>query len=109
MYGKSIFEYDPESRGAEDYRVLVDRIMESLEIVPTGNARPSIHQRNNPTSVAENAQNGIAVPPRPAPTYDLQVCPRCGRDVRYTSAAGYRIMICNSCGHTKQTLVRNVR
>lgn len=86
--------------------------MESLEIVPTGNARPSIHQRNNPTSVAESSQSGqsgSSFMSRPAPTYDLQVCPRCGRDVRYTSAAGYRIMICNSCNYTKQILIRNVR
>ena len=113
MYGKSIFEYDPESRGAEDYRVLVDRIMDSLQIIPTGSARPNIHQRNNPTSVAESSaqvgQNGSSFMSRPAPTYDLQVCPRCGRDVRYTNAAGYRIMICNSCNYTKQVLIRNVR
>lgn len=110
-YGKSIFEYDPECRGAEDYRILVDRIIDTLRITPTGDARPSIHERDRPTSIFETSQKEgkTDLYNRPAPTYELQVCPRCGRDVRYTTAAGYRIMICNSCGYTKQTLARNVR
>ena len=109
MHGKSIFEYDDESRGAEDYRVLVDRIIDTLNIVATGDARPNIQQRLKPASVAEAGVNisAGAAASRQQPVYELQVCPRCGRDVRYASAAGYRIMICNSCGYTKQMLTRN--
>ena len=39
--------------------------------------------------------------------YELQMYPRSIRDGLYASAAGYRIMICNSCGYTKQMLTRN--
>ncbi|MFM2033175.1 MAG: hypothetical protein RLZZ297_1940 [Chloroflexota bacterium] len=109
MHAKSIFEYDNESRGAEDYRILCDRIIETLQLSPTGDARPNIQQRLKPTSVAEGGVSisAGAAASRQQPVYELQVCPRCGRDVRYTSAAGYRIMICNSCGYSKQMLNRN--
>ncbi|MFN5935599.1 MAG: hypothetical protein ACK46D_15025, partial [Roseiflexaceae bacterium] len=93
-------------RGAEDYRTLVDRIMQTLNITPTGDARPTIQQRINPGNVVQNQLGG-----RPTiqsgSVYDLQVCPRCGRDMRHTTAAGYRIMTCTACNYTKQVLQRN--
>ena len=80
-----------------------------LLIPTTGDARPNIQQRLKPASVAEAGVNisAGATASLQQPVYELQVCPRCGRDVRYASAAGYRIMICNSCGYTKQMLTRN--
>lgn len=106
MHGKSIFEYDPESRGAEDYRILVERIIQTLHITPTGDARPNIQQRTNPGNVVQSQLGGRPVV-QSGSVYDLQVCPRCGRDMRHTTAAGYRIMICNACNYTKQVLHRN--
>ena len=102
-YGKSIFEYDAECRGAEDYRTLVERIMLTLQITPTGDARATLKQRENPSSVvgSRSTANPVVVS---GSVYDLQVCPRCGRDMRHTNAAGYRIMICNACNYTKQVL-----
>jgi len=104
-YGKSIFEYDAECRGAEDYRILVDRILQTLQITPTGDARPTLQQRVNPSSVTYSGSKASPVV-QSGSVYDLQVCPRCGRDMRHTNAAGYRIMICNSCNYTKQVLQR---
>ncbi|MCS6842528.1 MAG: ParA family protein [Roseiflexus sp.] len=95
--GKTIYEYDPQSRGAIDYAMLVEHISRAFGFT----ARPS---QPSPDPMPPKP---IAAPSRPASTVAPETCPHCGRALQHTSLAGYRVSYCVQCRFKKQELVRD--
>jgi chromosome partitioning protein len=98
--GKTIYEYDPRSRGAIDYALLVEHISRAFGFT----ARPP-----SPVSPPDPAPapKPAAAPHRPASAVASETCPHCGRALQHTSLAGYRISYCAQCRYKKQELVRD--
>ncbi|MGQ9549163.1 MAG: ParA family protein [Roseiflexus sp.] len=97
--GKTIYEYDPRSRGAIDYAMLVEHISRSFGFT----ARP---QPVCPPSVVlqQPAPSGASHYPTPSDT--SETCPHCGQPLYHTHLAGYRIGYCVQCRYKKQELIR---
>lgn len=98
--GKTIYEYDPRSRGAFDYAVLVEHISRAFGFA----VRP---QPPAPPPAPAPAPKPAAASHRPASTAAPETCPHCGRALQHTSLAGYRISYCAQCRYKKQELVRD--
>ncbi len=97
--GKTIYEYDPRSRGAIDYAMLVEHISRSFGFT----ARP---QPACPPSVAPQHPAPPAAPPVPTRSDAPETCPHCGQTLHHTHLAGYRISYCVQCRYKKQELIR---
>lgn len=97
--GKTIYEYDPRSRGAIDYAMLVEHISRAFGFA----VRPQPPVQADPAPVPQPA----AALYRSVPTANPEVCPHCGRALQHTSLAGYRISYCAQCRYKKQELVRD--
>jgi chromosome partitioning protein len=108
--GQTIYEYDPRSRGAVDYALLVERISTMFGYRP--GARDA------------RREAGVAAPERPAPpapsatpaaaaTNGLfsgpPACPNCGRPLQHATLAGYRVAYCDHCKYKTQTLAQGPR
>jgi chromosome partitioning protein len=123
--GKTIYEYDPRSRGAIDYAQLVERVSERMSIGPTP-ARPA----PTPPQVAPPAAPPAAAPgeqiqppqaalQRPASAEPPVVmgagnmlgssCPNCGRPLQRVTVAGYRVAYCDHCKYRHQDLASGGR
>ncbi len=105
-YGKTIYEYDPRSRGAADYARLVDHIEEVFGFQP----RSETTTHSNPTlphmkSISENRPVVVSSSHSGIP----QICPNCGRPLQQTQLAGYRVWFCDACKYKTQTLVSTPR
>lgn len=103
-YGKTIYEYDPRSRGAIDYANLVEHIAKifTIENTPRQPATPPAPAQRMPQPVAINpASMGVPLPG--------QNCPNCGRPLQYATVAGYRVGYCDNCKYRTQTLVQSPR
>lgn len=96
--GKTIYEYDPRSRGAIDYALLVEHISRAFGFA----ARP---QPPAPPPDPAPAPQPAAAPYRS--TAAPETCPHCGKALQHTSLAGYRISYCAQCRYKKQELVRD--
>jgi chromosome partitioning protein len=108
--GQTIYEYDPRSRGAVDYALLVERLstMFGFQAIPRDLARttpptldppapaPSTPERRPPA-----ATNGLFKGP-PA-------CPNCGQPLQHATLAGYRVTYCDNCKYKTQTLAQGPR
>lgn len=102
--GKTIYEYDPRSRGALDYALLVERLSALLSF------RPGVRSANGASPPAQPAP-----PPAPQATAVAVAapapagCPHCGRPLQHAVLAGYRIAYCDNCKYKHQALASGPR
>jgi chromosome partitioning protein len=122
-HGRTIYEYDPRSRGALDYALLVEHVSQVFgglpEAMPSLNGAPAAAPRATPAAVAPAPATEPDPPPTPvgAPgpaavrigLAGPKPCPNCGRPLRVTHAAGYAIAYCEYCKYQTQTLARGPR
>ncbi|MCU0493840.1 MAG: ParA family protein [Chloroflexaceae bacterium] len=106
--GRTIYEYDPHSRGAVDYANLVEHVSQKLGF--TGPA-PAPVEAPPPLPVAPAPK---ATPPeRPLVTGTTGAmhlsCPHCGRPMQRATVAGYRVAYCDYCKYKQQDLVGGAR
>jgi chromosome partitioning protein len=106
-HGKTIYEYDPRSRGAADYARLVEHISAAFGFQAAERPQAAAHQpvpAPAPTSAAQPVvtANGVA-PARGAS------CPYCGKPLEFAQLAGYRVGYCDNCKYKTQSLVSNPR
>jgi chromosome partitioning protein len=137
--GRTIYEYDPRSRGALDYAHLVDQLSDMWNFRPAPPpARPhsqpdtpapagrsnGVHAHAN---AAEPARASVQVQaPEAAPqqgkgqadsspmvigggNMSRLTCPHCGRPLQRTTIAGYRVAFCDHCKYKQQELVASSR
>ena len=107
--GQTIYEYDPRSRGAVDYALLVERICELFPFEPM----PEPHTTNGATGQntvnASHTATQSVVQPAIALAPAVQFCPNCGHTINHAVLAGYNVAYCNNCHWTSQKLVREPR
>jgi chromosome partitioning protein len=125
-HGQTIYEYDPRSRGALDYALLVEYVSQVFDGL--AEAPPSLNGAPTPaatraTAAAVASAPTVATEPNPPPAPDgtpdptrvriglagPKPCPHCGRPLRITHAAGYAIAYCDYCKYQTQTLARGPR
>jgi chromosome partitioning protein len=115
--GRTIYEYDPRSRGAADYALLVEHVSDLFGFRPTARAATQPPTASHATVTAPQR-----VPPQPAtrpPTPQLAPtngafgappgCPNCGHPLQHATLAGYRITYCEHCKYKTQTLAGGPR
>ncbi|GIV96595.1 MAG: cobyrinic acid a,c-diamide synthase [Herpetosiphonaceae bacterium] len=85
-YGKTIYEYDPRSRGAIEYAALVERLSDLFGWTPP--AVPPVQQPASPPATQQEA---------PAAASLDQNCPHCGGPVERMTLAGYKVVFCVKC------------
>jgi chromosome partitioning protein len=136
--GRTIYEYDPRSRGAADYAQLVERLSEMWRFQPppaaaapaqaplaAGTTNGQYPPRAAPVA-APVAEQQPAPSPAPLPSAPplqpverplvlgtasaLQLsCPHCGRTLQRATIAGYRVAYCDHCKYRQQELATGVR
>ncbi|RRR65720.1 MAG: ParA family protein [Candidatus Viridilinea halotolerans] len=109
--GRTIYEFDPRSRGATDYARLVEQLSTRWNF--TASARPAAA----PDAVP--ATNGSPAPRPTAPAEPPVVtgagsmlslsCPNCGGPLQRATVAGYRVAYCDHCRYRRQELVSGPR
>jgi chromosome partitioning protein len=105
-FGRTIYEYDPRSRGAIDYAMLVERISEVFGFQQTTNGR-----HVEPFTPGHEPAPAV-VPSKPTlsreklPNYVPGGCPYCGRSLEYATLAGYQVGYCDHCQYKTQKLIR---
>jgi chromosome partitioning protein len=126
--GRTIYEYDPRSRGAADYALLVERVSDlfgfqpaphpahQVALAPAAATAPS--QPASPTTILEPAPPPTATF-EPAPPPDQPplrsalgappACPNCGHVLQHATLAGYRVSYCEHCKYKTQTLAGGPR
>jgi chromosome partitioning protein len=107
--GHTIYEYDPRSRGAADYALLVERVSELFGFGPT--LRPALQVALAPAAAVAPSQ---PVPPLPQPPLNGAFgappgCPNCGHPLQHATLAGYRVSYCERCKYKTQTLAGGPR
>lgn len=111
--GKTIYEYDPRSRGAIDYALLVEHISQAFGY--TGQSRPPVAPVAPPAIPVTAPVAPVApAPPPPATTRakrdstppPASACPHCGRPLQHVTLAGYRVSYCDQCRYKTQVLAR---
>ncbi|NTW02819.1 MAG: ParA family protein [Oscillochloris sp.] len=120
--GKTIYEFDPRSRGAIDYAQLVERLSERMNLGPASEA-PAAPARSMPVSPppvpTPTPPTYAPEPPRSASIEQPVVtgagsmlsttCPHCGRPLQRATVAGYRVAYCDHCKYRQQELVSRGR
>jgi len=103
--GKTIYEYDPRSRGAIDYAQLVERLSERMSLGPAP-ARPAPAPQPAPLP-----RPASAAPPVVTGAGSLlgASCPNCGHPLQRTTVAGYRVTYCDHCKYRHQDLASGGR
>ena len=106
--GKTIYEYDPRSRGAIDYALLVERLSAMFSFRPQPHLANGAHP---PAPFAPAAPAPAPTPAAPALAAPAAVaapapagCPNCGRPLQFATLAGYRVAYCENCKYRHQTL-----
>lgn len=104
--GKTIYEYDPRSRGAIDYAMLVERLSQLFGYRAAERAAGA-PQRAAPAPV-------LAIAPEPAAPAASAFrgppgCPNCGHPLQFATLAGYRVAYCENCKYKTQTLAQGPR
>jgi chromosome partitioning protein len=123
--GRTIYEYDPRSRGALDYAHLVDRLRELWNFVAVPQQTAPARSPDPATPTPNGPPNGNHAPPADAPAVPeatpalpterpmvtgrarqpQTTCPHCGRELRHATVAGYRVAFCDHCKYKRQELV----
>jgi chromosome partitioning protein len=114
--GKTIYEYDPRSRGALDYAHLVKRLNAIWKFQPGQRQEQASENKeyNGQEPVPEPAQqNGDSHDSRRDMNYRGSTlplsCPHCGHLLRRANVAGYRVVYCENCKYKQQELAAGVR
>lgn len=121
--GKTIYEYDPRSRGAVDYALLVERLsaMFSFRVgartngvatMPAALPAPVTVPVSAPTQVPAAAPELAETPVVPTAGTRFrgpEGCPNCGQPLQFATLAGYRVAYCENCKYRHQTLVSGPR
>lgn len=115
--GKTIFEYDGNSRGALDYANLVKRLCEAWEFRASEVDQGQNQEQSQPTPAPQLQQADTAKVHTNGTDQHLagshgslpMKCPYCGRVLRRTTLAGYRIVSCDACSYRKQELISVAR
>jgi chromosome partitioning protein len=123
--GRTIYEYDPRSRGALDYAHLVDRLRELWNFAAAPQQTDPTRPPVSTTPPPNGPPNGNHAPPADAPAVPeatpalpterpmvtgrarqpQTTCPHCGRELRHATVAGYRVAFCDHCKYKRQELV----
>lgn len=105
---QTIYEYDPRSRGALDYAMLVERVSEMFGFVaPVQHSQPAIAAKSISEVMPNHIEEQPTQPspfPKGGPT--VQRCPHCGRLLQHATLAGYRVAYCDHCRYKTQTLIQ---
>lgn len=111
--GRTIYEYDPRSRGAADYAMLVEHISAAFSFSASGarsRAAADEHPQANGAQGAIRPLSAAARAPAPAMPAPLpESCPNCGRLLKHATLAGYRVSYCDNCSYKTQTLAGGLR
>lgn len=99
--GRTIYEYDPRSRGALDYARLVEHVSEifGYSAAPAATSVPGMPE-------SAPAPPAITPPAQPRAQVAPSSCPYCGQPLRHTLLAGYHIHYCEQCRYKSQILAR---
>ena len=126
--GRTIYEFDPRSRGAEDYARLVEQLSASWGFsapravqapAPQAQTRPA-HGLPAPPLTPDGqpvVPHTPAAPPAPAPVPVVtgagsmlsHSCPNCGGPLHRATVAGYRVAYCDHCKYRRQELAAGGR
>jgi chromosome partitioning protein len=104
--GRTIYEYDPRSRGAADYAALVERVSDTFGFRPA--PRATAPQVARPAPPAAARSEAVAAY-QPATNGIPNGCPNCGHPLQHTTLAGYRVTYCEHCKYKTQTLAGGPR
>ncbi|NCC33210.1 MAG: hypothetical protein EOM24_14520 [Chloroflexia bacterium] len=121
--GKTIYEFDPRSRGALDYAVLVETLSTLWNFKPPAAplAAPSPNGAQAPAMAPEvraltpTPLRSTDSAPTPAPVVAgagnilSSTCPICGGPLQRATVAGYRVAYCDHCRYRQQELVSGPR
>jgi chromosome partitioning protein len=108
--GKTIYEYDPRSRGAIDYALLVERLSELFNYRPGSRAVDApAAQTTPPPRPAPEPMPVPAAPLAPSAFRGPPGCPNCGHPLQFATLAGYRVAYCENCKYKTQTLAQGPR
>jgi len=126
--GRTIYEFDPRSRGAVDYARLVEQLSASWDFsapraaqVPAPQAQtlpahglptPSLTPDGRPV-VPDTPAASPAPAPAPVVTGSGNMlslsCPNCGGPLHRATVAGYRVAYCDHCKYRRQELAAGGR
>lgn len=124
--GKTIYEYDPRSRGAADYAQLVERLSDLWGFAPPSAAQPAPPPPVSARPVQPADAPDAPPPPSAAPASRTAAaqqepvvtgagsllsltCPNCGGPLRRATVASYRVVYCDHCRYRQQELAGGVR
>ncbi len=114
--GKTIYEYDPRSRGAMDYALLVERLSERMSLGPAPPKpapKPAPHQDISAPILSQQPPPFAASAEPPVVTGAGSMlslnCPNCGRPLQRAMVAGYRVAYCDHCKYRHQDLAAGGR
>ncbi len=109
--GRTIYEYDPRSRGAADYAVLVERVSDTFGFrpVPRAPAAPPVTESVPPPAAPTPARPAAVASYQPAVNGAPNSCPNCGHPLQHATLAGYRVTYCERCKYKTQTLAGGPR
>lgn len=103
--GRTIYEYDPRSRGAADYAQLV----EQLSTIFGYRDAPRPKQASPAPRPARPEPNGHAPLVTGAEHTTQEACPNCQHPLRTATLAGYLVSYCEHCRYKRQELAHGVR
>jgi chromosome partitioning protein len=106
--GKTIYEYDPRSRGAIDYALLVERLSVQFGYRTTARMASTLPPAAPATAPAPAAEAEY-VPPVSSAFRGPPACPNCGHPLQFATLAGYRVAYCENCKYKNQTLAQGPR
>ena len=112
--GRSIYEYDPRSRGAIDYALLVEHLSVLWSFNGASAPAPVFPPREASAPV-QPAAPAVAPPPPPVPVVAgsgsvlSATCPNCGRTLLRATVAGYKVSYCDHCRYRRQELASGPR
>jgi chromosome partitioning protein len=109
--GRTIYEYDPRSRGAADYAALVERVSDTFGFrpMPRAAAPPPVEARPAPPPIPAPVAPAAVTTHQPAINGSPNGCPNCGYPLQHATLAGYRVTYCERCKYKTQTLAGGPR
>jgi len=108
--GRTIYEYDPRSRGAADYALLVERVSALFSFQPAPRPAASPVAAPAPVVAPAAAPHLLDTPaPTNRPIGSPNACPNCGYTLRHATLAGYRVTYCERCKYKTQELAGGPR
>ena len=114
--GQSIYEYDPRSRGAIDYALLVEHMSNLWGFRPSESAVSApVFPPLEASTPMQPAALAVTPPSQTDPiiagagSFLSATCPNCGHALQRATVAGYRVAYCNHCRYRRQELLSGVR